>query len=645
MSLKYRIGLILGLLIVCCPLVQAEVSLPKLLSDGLILQRDTANRIWGWANEGEEVVVKLDGQEMGSAIARNGEWLVLLEAMPAGGPHQLQVNGKNQRVIDDVYFGDLWIASGQSNMQLPMERVKEKYGDEIAGADYPLIRMFTVPREYNFDLPQKDVAQGEWQAANSETVLDFSAVAYFFAKELYKKLDVAIGIVSSNFGGSPAEAWMSEEALQAYPHYLKVAHSYRDEVYLKSLLDADQSRSDAWYQNADAKDSGLTQSVKWFDNAYDASSWESINLPAFLEDEGVAPMNGVVWLKKEFTLSASDAGKAARLMLGRMVDADSTYVNGVLVGNTTYQYPPRRYQVKEHILQEGKNTVTVRLISNAGKGGLIKDKPYWISTGDTKINLNGTWRYRVGVVSEPLDAPVFTRYKQPLGFYNAMLAPLLNLSIKGVIWYQGESNTDRPDEYAKLFPAMIRDWRKQWGQGDFPFIYVQLANFLEPQEEPVESMWAETRDAQLRALSEPNTAMVVTIDVGEWNDIHPLNKKAVGERLAFAARNLAYGENTLVSSGPIYHSMEIRGNRIALRFENRGAGLAVRGSKLDGFAIAGEDGRYVWAEAIIENDEVIVWSDWVNAPLKVRYAWADNPVTANLYNQEGLPASPFQTAQ
>jgi len=633
------------LLLTACPLVLAEVSLPRLMGDGAILQRDTSNVIWGWAAEGEKVGISLDGLKVGTVVTRDGQWQVLLNARPAGGPHRLEVTGTNRIEIADIYFGDVWVASGQSNMQLPLERVKEKYEEEIAQANYPLIRMFTIPREYNFNHPQLDVAQGEWQEATPENLLDFSAVGFFYARELYEKLQVPIGIVSSNYGGSAAESWMSEEALQAYPNYLEVARKYRDEKILGDLIAADKEKEDAWYLNLDSLDSGLTESIKWFDPSHDSGSWDNITLPAYLEDAGLAPMNGVVWLKKEFTLAASDAGKTARLMLGRIVDADTTYINGVLVGNTTYRYPPRRYVVDENILREGKNTIIVRLISNDGKGGFIKDKPYWISTGGEKIKLDGTWQYKVGAVTGPLSGPAFVKYKQPLGFYNAMLAPLLNLSIKGVIWYQGESNTDRPEEYADLFPAMIRDWRKQWGIGDFPFLFVQLANYMQTQEKPAESKWAETRDAQLQALNEPNTAMVVTIDIGEWNDIHPLDKKTVGQRLALAARKLAYGENSLVSSGPLYQSMEIRGNTITLRFENRGSGLATMGGELSGFAIAGADGKYVWAEAKIAGDEVIVWSERVESPQKVRYAWADNPDTANLYNTEGLPASPFQTTR
>lgn len=627
------------------PPVMADVTLPRILSDGLVLQRDAPNRVWGWADEGERVTLKLEGERVGSAVAIDGEWMIILESLPAGGPYQMVVSGQNHIELNDVYIGDVWIASGQSNMELPMERVKEKYGDEIAAADNPRIRMFDVPRKFEFKHPLNNFDGGEWQPATPETVLGFSAVAYFFAKELNTEQDVAIGIISSNFGGSPAEGWMSENALEDYPEYLEIARSYRDDEYLNGLRKADQARSEAWYAFIDTQDAGLADDAKWYEESFDASSWGSIDLPANLEDVGVTPMNGVVWLRKDFMLPVSAAGRPAKMMLGRIVDADFTYVNGELVGSTTYQYPPRRYTVEPGILKEGKNTVTVRLISNIGKGGFVRDKPYWIQAGDIRVDLSGPWRYQVGVVTEPLQPPVFQEYRQPLGFYNAMLAPLLNLSIKGVIWYQGETNTGRPAEYADLFPALIRDWRKQFGQGDFPFIYVQLANFMEARDAPMESAWAETREAQRLALSEPNTAMAVTIDVGEWNDIHPLDKKTVGQRLALAARNIAYGENDLVYSGPSFKSMKARDNQLVLEFDNRGSGLVARGNRLKGFAVAGEDGRFVRAQAKIEDNRVIVWSDAVDVPLKVRYAWADNPVDANLYNREGLPASPFQAGK
>jgi sialate O-acetylesterase len=313
------------------------------------------------------------------------------------------------------------------------------------------------------------------------------------------------------------------------------------------------------------------------------------------------------------------------------------------VGSVSYQYPPRKYDVPPGILKPGKNVIAVRVISNSGRGGFIKDKIYRLSAGGMDMDLSGEWRYRLGATMEPLEAQTFIRWK-PVGLYNAMIAPLLNQTIKGVIWYQGESNAKNPHEYAETFPALINDWRRHWNRGDFPFLYVQLANFMEPKDQPSASEWAELREAQLETLRLPRTAMAVTMDIGEWNDIHPLNKKDVGKRLALAAQKIAYGERNIVHSGPIYKSMKIKKNKIVLTFTNTGSGLAAKGSDtLSHFEICGRDKKFVWANARIEGDRVIIWNESIPRPVAVRYAWADNPQGANLYNKEGLPASPFRT--
>ena len=336
------------------------------------------------------------------------------------------------------------------------------------------------------------------------------------------------------------------------------------------------------------------------------------------------------------------AGKSAKLILGRIVDADSAFINGQFVGTVSYQYPPRRYDIPTGLLKAGENTIVVRVISNIGKGGFVPDKQYAVVTKDTSINLTGEWKYRLGAEMPPLESQTFIRWK-PTGLYNAMIAPLLNYKIKGVIWYQGESNAERPKEYLSLFSTMIKDWRTNWNEGDFPFLFVQLPNFMETKSEPSESNWALLREAQLKTLSLPNTGMVVAIDIGEWNDIHPLDKKDVGYRFALAAEKLAYGDN-IVYSGPIYKSMKIDGNKIILSFTHTGSGLIAKGdNKLKYFAIAGNNKKFVWANAKIENNKVVVWNDKVKNPVAVRYAWADNPDGANLYNKEGLPASPFRT--
>jgi sialate O-acetylesterase len=529
-------------------------------------------------------------------------------------------------------------------MELPMARVKDRYPDVVAQAENPAIRQFYVPRKYDFKQPLQDVESGGWESANPQSVLNFTAVGYFFAKELYEKYDVPIGLINTSLGGSPAQAWLSEDALKDFPHYAQIAEKYKDDDYVKGIADGDKARSSAWYSLLNKKDEGLARGQKpWFDNSIDTSDWQTMNVPGFWADGELGNVNGVVWFRKEFDVPDSMVGRPARLELGCIVDADKTYVNGRFVGEVTYQYPPRKYDVPANVLKPGKNIITVRVINNIGRGGFVLNKPYELTVEGQKVNLKGPWQYKLAAEMEPLQPQTFIRW-QPGGLYNAMIAPLLNYKIKGVIWYQGESNAGNGLEYQKLFPALIADWRQKWNQGDFPFLYVQLANFMEAKDQPSESGWAELREAQLKTLSVPNTAMAVIIDIGEWNDIHPTNKEDVGKRLALGARKLAYGDEDVVHSGPIYKSMKFQDDKIILTFTNVGGGLVAKGySELKQFAISGTDKKFVWANAKIDGDKVIVSSDKVANPTAVRYAWADNPEGANLYNKEGLPASPFGT--
>lgn len=621
----------------------AEVRLPRLLSDGVVLQRGAEVSIWGWAGDGESVEVYLDGRQVGSTAADEGRWRLFVAPQPAGGPHVLRIEGDNTLEVRDVWFGDVWVASGQSNMELSMDRIKGRFAADVAAADYPLIRQFDAPRGYDFVAPHADFDGGEWVASTPETVLDFSAVAWFFARDLHERYDVPIGILSSNYGGTTVEGWMSAEALEAYPEHRETARRLRDRDYLQSLLDADRETEVAWDANVEEKDAGLAADVPWYRQAFDDSAWKTMHVPGQWTGTALERFDGAVWFRREVVIPAALAGLPARLEIGRIVDADVTWVNGIEVGETTYEYPPRRYRIPPDVLRKGENVIAVRVVNKNGEGGFVTDKPYELRIGSERIDLRGAWRYRVAAAVEPLPPPRFVEWHQPLGFYNLMLAPLTNMTIKGVIWYQGESNVGRAGEYSRSFPDMIRDWRKQWGQGDFPFLFVQLANFLEPSDEPVESAWAALREAQRSALRVPATAMAVAIDVGEWNDIHPADKKTVGERLALAARELAYGETDVVSSGPMLRSVEAVDGRLVIDFDHVGSGLEARGGPLAGFAVAGPDGDWQWARAEIEGDRVRVWNEQIPDPVAVRYAWADNPVRANLYNREGLPASPFET--
>ena len=634
---------------VCCYVllisqaVFCQVKLPLLISDGMVLQRDANIKVWGWASDGEKITINFDGKTYNATAGANGKWAVMLSELKAGGPYSMDINASNHITLTNILIGDVWVCSGQSNMELPMNRVKYRYPDVIANADNPHIRQFIVPHIYDFQEPKEDFKSGSWVSANPKSVLEFTAVGYFFAKELYEKYHVPIGLINASLGGSPAEAWMSEDALKAFPEYLETAKKFKDSNYINQIMAKDKAVNDAWYSRIQQFDKGLEKGQKpWFDVNYDAPEWATMNVPGYWADCNLGNVNGVVWFIKEVNVPASMTGQPAKLWLGRIVDGDFTYVNGKLVGSVSYQYPPRIYDIPSDLLKAGKNVIVVRVINNSGRGGFVPDKPYQLSAAGQTIDLKGRWQYKLGTTMGTLPGKTFIEW-QPLGLYNGMIAPLLNYKIKGVIWYQGESNTAKPREYQKLFSALIADWRGKWIQGDFPFLYVQLANFMEVKTQPSESGWAELRDAQLKTLAVPNTGMAVIIDLGEWNDIHPLNKEDVGKRLALAAQKTAYGDEKVVYSGPIYQSMKIEGNKIILTFANTGSGLTAKGDgELKYFAIAGADKKFVWAKAKIEDNKIVVWNDQLANPVAVRYAWADNPEGANLYNKEGLPASPFR---
>lgn len=621
----------------------AKIKLPRLISDGMVLQQNTTLKVWGWANKGEIVELQFNNKTYQTSADIAGKWLINLPTPKAGGPYEMIITGENQLKIRDILIGEVWVCSGQSNMVLPLERVKEKYTALIASINNPLIRHFFIPTRYDFNQAQEDYASGKWEAATPENIMRFSATAYFFAKDLFEKYKVPIGLINASVGGTPVEAWISEDALKAFPHHLALTEQVKDSSYINQIRRKEGGITSQWYANLRKNDAGIHGTQKWFEPTYDASSWQSMTLPNFWEDAGLKNTNGVVWFRKEINVPESMAGKKAKFFMGRIVDSDSTYVNGQFVGTIGYQYPPRRYEIPTGVLKAGKNTIVVRVISNSGKGGFIKDKPYFISVGNDTIDLKGKWHYKLGTTAEPLPPTTFFQYK-PVGLYNAMIAPMINYGIKGVIWYQGEANTNNPGEYHQLFSTMIKNWRQKWNQGSFPFLFVQLANFMEPAEQPSESQWAELREAQLQTLSVPNTGMAVIIDIGEWNDIHPLNKEYVGKRLASVAKKIAYQEKNIVFAGPVFQSMQIKKNKIILSFTNVGSGLIAKdGGELKHFAIAGADKKFVWAKARIKGNKVEVWNESIASPIAVRYAWADNPDTANLYNKEGLPASPFRT--
>ncbi len=627
-----------------CAEAPGDVRLPRLIGDGVVLQRDAPVRIWGWASAGERVSVRLCDSTYRASTDSSGEWAVTIGPLPAGGPYVMQIQGRNTLTVRDVLIGDVWICSGQSNMELSVERVSPLYAHEIARAYNPSVRQFLVPQRYDFRGPESDLPSGAWKSADSVSVLDFSAAGYFFARALFERYGVPIGLINTSLGGSPAEAWMSESALRAFPAYLAEAVNFRDSTLIRRIETGDAERIGDWYRVLRGRDSGYAgPGAPWCAPGCSIAAWRTMSVPGYWSSTPLGEVNGVVWFARDFRVPSAMAGRRAECTLGRIVDADSAFVNGVFVGTTGYQYPPRRYVIPAGVLRRGENRIVVRVISNVGGGGFVPDKQYMIEAGGVTVDLAGAWHYRLGASMPPLAGQTFIRWK-PLGLFNAMIAPLLKFRIRGAVWYQGESNASKAVEYRTLFPAMIRDWRRNWGQGVFPFLFVQLPNFMEPKREPSEGSWAVLRESQGAALAEPNTAMAVTIDIGEWNDIHPLNKKDVGIRLALAAERVAYRDSTVVASGPMFQSMRTEGNRVILRFSDAGGGLVAKGGGgLRGFAVAGADRIFFWARATIEGDAVVVHDDEVPHPVAVRYAWADNPGGANLYNREGLPASPFRT--
>lgn len=638
----------IGFVLVTFHLIQptnAQVKLPRLIRDSMILQRDAPVKIWGWASPKEKVKLSFNNKHYSATTDQTGKWNIILPATKAGGPHTMQIDASNHIAIKEILFGDVWICSGQSNMVHQMELHKVRYANDIATANYPQIRHFWIPNVANMLADQQDLPGGSWKSATPTDVGAFSAVAYFFAREIYEKYHVPIALINASWGGTPIEAWMSEESFSGFPAALATIQKNKDTAYTNGV---NRRTSNVNTGLSRPEDKGITES--WFSTSYNPKGWHTINIPGYWEDQGIRELDGTVWYRREFDVPASMANNPAKVFLGRIVDADVLYINGKQVGSTGYMYPQRRYPLTPGALQAGKNLFVIRVTNNAGKGGFVPDKPYQLIAGNDTIDLKGEWQYKVGQVNPPFRPGAggggIAAQNQPAALYHSMIAPMINYTIKGFLWYQGEANTGRATEYTKLQEAMITDWRQKWNAPAAPFLYVQLPGFMDMNYLPAESQWAMFREAQLKSLTVPNTAMAVAIDLGEWNDIHPDRKKEVGDRLALAAEKLVYGENNIVYAGPLFNSANINGKEIIVSFTHTGSGLITNdGEALSEFAIAGADKKFIWAKTKIDGDKVIVWNDAIPTPLYVRYAWADCPVNPNLYNKEGLPASPFRTDQ
>jgi sialate O-acetylesterase len=630
------------LLLLLAGSLTAQVKVPTYFSNNMVLQKGMAIPVWGWATPGEKVTVTIDQSSMSTTADKEGKWNVKLSAMNYGGPYQLTIQGKTNLSFENVMIGEVWVCSGQSNMEFQL--ITSKNGEaEVAASNYPNIRLFTVKKTISHQQQEK-LQDGEWSQCSPATSSNFSAVGYFFGRELHQKLNVAIGLINSSWGGTIAETWTSEQTIGQNPDFTNQLAQLKKinlDDYAKSVENEVKQR----VGETSTIDKGMKNGqALWAAPAYNDAAWKTMELPGYIESNGLQGVDGIVWFRKEITLSADEAKQKSTLYLAKINDSDSTYINGVLIGSTRLQAEKSRvYSIDASLLKPGKNIITVRIEDIGGMGGVYGNPAtLYLQSGDHNISLVGSWKYKVGIVK--FNA-VLSPNSYPTLLYNAMIHPLVPFAIKGAIWYQGESNAERAKQYRRVFPDLIKDWRAHWNQGDFPFLFVQLANFKKQDSIPVESDWAELREAQTMTLALPNTGMAVTTDVGEALDIHPKNKQTVGLRLALAGLKVAY-QKDIVYTGPVYQSMNVEGNKVTLTFDQIGSGIKIKDKYgyLKGFAIAGEDHQFHWATGKITGVNTLqISSSEVQHPVAVRYAWSNNPEDANLYNSADLPASSFRT--
>ncbi len=627
-----------------------DVRLPAIFGDHMVLQRDARVAIWGTADPDAVIEIRADWTDSASVTraGSDGRWRTWIQTAGAGGPHTLSIRGDGAIDVRDVLLGDVWICSGQSNMEMTVGATSRGFGGvldhraELATADLPMIRLFSVERQYG---PARfDDCRGGWQACSPRTAEWFSAVGFFFGRRLHQELSVPIGLISSSWGGTVAESWTSEAGLQGMKEFdggLDLARRMRDDPTAAARQEAEKEAS-WWAALERAAPASLAAPET------DDSTWNEIEVPGVFTTDGLDRFDGVLWIRRYVELPESWAGRAATIELGPIDDRDTTWFNGVRVGghegDGAFQVA-RRYEIPGSLLSGGRNLIAIRVVDTGGtiSVGTAPDAMRVFCTGsrDAPVPIGGRWRYRRGTSLDELPArpkaPAF-HPNSPTALFNGMIAPIVPFGIKGVIWYQGESNRTRARQYRELFPRLIADWRRHFDQGTFPFYFVQIAPFAYGGDR---GEAAQLREAQRHALSVPNTGMVVTMDVGDPRDIHPKNKQAVGGRLALWALARTYGREDLIHSGPLFHAMEIVEGRARLHFEHVGSGLASDGP-LTHFEVAGEDRVYVPAEAVIDGDAVVVWSETIAAPAAVRFGFGAADET-NLRNREGLPASSFCT--
>jgi sialate O-acetylesterase len=618
--------------------------LHPLFADHAVLQRDSRVPVWGWAHPGEIITVSFALQNITAIAGADGKWMAYLDPMPVcktGRTLKVQSTVSNHKFeITDILVGDVWLCSGQSNMEMGIGACKVP--EEIASANFPSIRLLNVPK--NIAYAPESILKCAWLPCSPATLMQgpwsgFSAAAYFFGRELQRNLDIPIGLIESCWGGTVCEAWTSVEALAPLGDFASVIKQMQ-EVAAEPEPDKIGTVMDKWYQ---FNDPGSAKA--WFKPETDVSTWKAANIPANWQSCGIGRYEGIVWVRHTFDVPAGWDGKELVVSLGTIGDCDVTWINGVAVGRTDYFDQPRIYKVPAAVVKQGSNVIAMR-VANSGGGGFFgkaeEMKVYPSDDESAAISLAGPWHLQETASRASTGAPLIGNPNICSVLYNGMIAPIIPFAIKGAIWYQGESNADRPFQYRTLLQTMILDWRSRFGVGDFAFHIVSLANYKQASDTPQSSNWAELREAQaMTAKALPNCGIAMAIDIGNADDIHPRNKKEVGSRLALSALAITYGKN-IEWSGPWYKSMEITGKSIRLSFDHANNGLVVKGDKITGFSIAGKDRKFVCADAVIEGTTVMVSSPVVSDPVAVRYGWNANP-ECNLYNKDNLPAVPFRT--
>ena len=608
---------------------ESEVILPKIFEEGMVIQRDQKIHVWGKGIPSEKVRVSIDGLMGSTEVEPDSTWSIMLPKSSAGGPYTLEIN---QKKIADVYIGDVWLAGGQSNMEWALKSAVIGAEKEFEEGGFPEIRFFKVPQSYSAE-PLDDVVGGEWKVANPENMPNFSAVAWFFAKRNHIEKDVPVGIIESNWGGTPAEGWTEASVLAGMnASYSEEAKDIMENAAKwQSEVEENEKRKELRNKLVTGPDSLTAIEVAGI--GYNDSNWKTINLPES------NPLQHIAWLRKEFTASGNEG---AMLHLPNIDQMAYMYLNGKPLYYKDWGKPMVDLEIPSSALNEGKNVLTVRVINTWNNQPVLGAKSeMYLTQGAKKISLEGTWKYSNDII-EPMLPNVERLNWKPGMMFNAMIKPISGYPIKGAIWYQGESNAGRADEYQELFSAMITNWRQHWNIGEFPFLFVQLANFMERKSPQPESDWAFLRDAQTQTLTVPNTGMAVIIDIGEAGDIHPKNKKDVGERLWLQARKVAYQEN-LIASGPVIESASADEGKIVVTFGSVGEGLELSDDAgvVKGFIIADSRGNFQAVEGKISGKNEVVFETSINNPSEIRYAWADNP-EVNLINSIKLPAAPFR---